>query len=129
VLWCALVFGLVGMHHLPGGAGQAMAEAPGATVMAAAHAVAQAPCCTAPGPAAALLSPAHDSGGGHDMLHLCLAILLAAAALVLASILRRRSHLRFSAARACPAGAAAGRGPPRFRRCSDLLSSLCVLRV
>ncbi|GGM89961.1 hypothetical protein GCM10011609_28540 [Lentzea pudingi] len=112
-LFCLLVLGVVGMHHVNVGT-----ETPGEHASAAAspHGDHQAPDEPEPTPA-------------HDMLHMCMAILCAVASFLLLGWLLL--HLiRPSDEPAAPAPAwsrAPARPPPRYGRW--LLNSLCVLRL
>ncbi|KAA2261575.1 hypothetical protein F0L68_15970 [Solihabitans fulvus] len=127
VLLCALVLGVAAMHHLV--AGDPMSSAmPAPTVMAHAVDAGGPPCCGDDRGAIVELSGA-DGMGGHDMLHLCLAVLVAAAALMLAGLLVRRGRLARASNRVLAVIATAGRGPPSVPRTAELLSSLCVLRL
>ncbi|WP_037363431.1 hypothetical protein [Amycolatopsis orientalis] len=110
LLLFALALGVAVMHHVPSpGAGHAMTSQ--VSVVAAPETVA-------------------DSGmpaGEHSMLHLCLAVLYAAGALILGLVaFRRYEAVRavFDGTRGSPA---AGRPPDRRGR--DVLTSLCVLRT
>ncbi|MET8849895.1 DUF6153 family protein [Amycolatopsis sp. NPDC004625] len=117
LLLCALALGVVAMHHV------GMADAAGGTAI---HAMAD------PGPPAATGSGSgsgdHDPGGLHDVLHLCLAVLCAAGALLLTVVLflgAARCTTKFS--RTIGSRGPPGRGrPPDGRR---ILTSLCVLRT
>lgn len=118
----AIALGIVGMHHL------AMPEAghhqAGPTTVAVTAAVVSAEadpaCCDGmPG----------DHGGMHDLLHLCLAVLCAAAGLLLAWLLLRRGAMASQLGLRAPLAAFAGRSPPIVHRSPTSLSSLCVLRL
>ncbi|WP_211768642.1 DUF6153 family protein [Kutzneria sp. CA-103260] len=119
-LLAALVFGLLCMHSL-------VAHDPGhpsheSVTMAGASAqgmpVADSPCC-----------PDHDSSGhGHDMMHLCLAVLVAVAGLAIGWLLWRRGRTAAERGGRQTMTARFGRGPPPL--CvDDVLASLCVLRL
>ncbi|MFI9816860.1 DUF6153 family protein [Saccharothrix variisporea] len=114
VLVWAVALALVGMHHLsthPSGDHTTTS----ATVMAADE------CCSH----ATENAPTQDSG--HDMLHLCLAILSAALVLALALLTanrpvnRNRIHALSVARLRAP--------PPPPRGTPALLANLCVLRL
>jgi hypothetical protein len=79
LLLCTLIFGVVTMHHVASGHGGAATSMP-AGMSSASAVVAGA---TPMGPHAE--PPDHD--GAHSMLHLCLAVLIAAAILLLARFL------------------------------------------
>ncbi|WP_086838391.1 DUF6153 family protein [Amycolatopsis kentuckyensis] len=124
LLLCALALGVVAMHHV------GMANAAGATAM---HAMAD------PGPQVAGApmetgSGEHDPGlpgGLHDVLHLCLAVLCAAGALLLAVVVflgasRCTVNHRRNGSRGSPGP---GRGRPPDRGGRAILTSLCVLRT
>ncbi|ATY11625.1 hypothetical protein CU254_15030 [Amycolatopsis sp. AA4] len=111
LLLFALALGIAVMHHVPSpGTGHAMTS----QVSVETHSSA----------------PAADSGmpaGEHSMLHLCLAVLYAAGALVLGLLaFRRRPAAKavFDGTRGSPA---ADRPPDRRGRV--VLASLCVLRT
>ncbi|WP_344424746.1 DUF6153 family protein [Amycolatopsis minnesotensis] len=110
-----LAFGVLGMHHVVSPEPHAM---PAAMTAAPAH---------HDGPSASG-SPA-GSHDGHGALHLCLAV-LAAAAVLLFALPGWRAH---RSGRLFPRGAVraagAGRDPPRGLRSPVFLSLLCVLRV
>jgi Family of unknown function (DUF6153) len=118
ILLCALTLGVVGMHHLmapePDDAATASPAGPSMSMGVEAHAV--------------LSAPAEPMSGKHEMLHFCLAILVAAVA-VLARLWFRCGRSMpwcsgISTNAACPA-----RDPPRPPRSADFLSALCVLRL
>ncbi|SFQ79149.1 hypothetical protein [Amycolatopsis rubida] len=115
LLLFALALGVAVMHHVPSpGAGHAMTS----QMSVEAHSVAPA------------LAAATDSGmpaGEHSMLHVCLAVLYAAGALVLGLLaFRRRTAAQaiFDGTRGSPAA-----GRPPGRRGRAVLTSLCVLRT
>jgi hypothetical protein len=117
VFLVVLALGIVGMHHLamPGigqePAGHVMTVAAGATASAEAGPA----CC--------------DGMGGHDMSHLCLAVLCAAAALLLSWLLLRRLAMTSSRHSTPPRVSGSGRSPPTVHRAPVSLSCLCVLRL
>jgi hypothetical protein len=122
-LLCALAVGVVAMHHV------GMASAAEATTM---HAMAE------PGPQVEISLPAagsgeHDPGmpdGLHDILHLCLAVLCAAGALLLTVVVFLGISwftARFSLAAKLRGPPVRGRPPDRGGR--SILTSLCVLRT
>jgi hypothetical protein len=73
--------------------------------------------------------PGLPSGYGHDMLHLCLAVLVAAAVLTLAVLLWRRGHTIRRHRETRTSLPEAARGPPPALGANGLLLSLCVLRL
>ncbi|MET9229321.1 hypothetical protein [Lentzea sp. NPDC003310] len=99
VLLCALVFSVVGMHHV------AAAETPHAG-----HAV----------------SHHQEQPHEHDLLHLCLAVLVAAAVVVLGWFLVRTAPPLLVALADEPPPSTPQRPPPGGRQ---LLTTLCVLRT
>ncbi|GAB2966152.1 DUF6153 family protein [Saccharothrix stipae] len=116
LVW-AVVLAVVGMHHL-------------GTHDATAHSATTVVCCDHIGPVA---SPEHEPvpapGEGHDIVHLCLAVLYAALGLSLAVLLLRRRAAgdvsrRLSARTMTPRAP-----PPRPRGTPAVLASLCVLRL
>lgn len=98
VLLCALVFAVVGMHHV------AAAETPHA-----AHTV----------------SHQQEQPHEHDLLHLCLAVLVAAAVVLLGWFLVRTALPLLAVTRSEAPLSTPQRPPPGGRR---LLTTLCVLR-
>ncbi len=113
LLLFALALGVAVMHHVPSpGAGHAMTS----QMSVEAH--------------SALPAPAAESGmpaGEHSMLHLCLAVLYAAGALVLGLLAFRRYpavKAVFDGTRGSPAT-----DRPPDRRGRTVLTSLCVLRT
>jgi hypothetical protein len=130
-LLCTLALGLIGMHNLA--VGDPVPMAMGNTAVPSA-AVAQMPAADTAGKSccggdhdAGNEQPGHSSD--HDMLHLCLAVLMAAAALIMAWMLGRRGHPSRTRHEPRTSLVRAGRGPPFSPKTGDLLSSLCVLRV
>ena len=99
VLLCALVFAVVGMHHV------AAAESPHAG-----HAV----------------SHQHEQPHEHDLLHLCLAVLVAAAVVLLGWFLVGTTFPLLATARSEAPLSTPQRPPPGGRQ---LLTALCVLRT
>ncbi|MFJ9779107.1 DUF6153 family protein [Amycolatopsis sp. NPDC101161] len=123
LLLCALALGVVAMHHV------GMANAAGGTAM---HAM------SAPGPQAATAPPEtgsgeHDPGmpgGLHDVLHLCLAVLCAAGALLLTvAVLLGTSWFTTTFPRAPGSRGSPSRGRPPDGNGRTILTSLCVLRT
>ena len=100
VLLCALVFAVAGMHHV------AAAESPH-TGHAVSHQQEQQP---------------HE----HDLLHLCLAVLIAAAVVLLGWFLVGTTLPQLAAARSEAPPSTPQRPPPGGRQ---LLTTLCVLRT
>lgn len=124
LLLCALTLSVLGMHHvaLP-------SPETGHSAMAMESTTTMAPAMTAP--AMASMNPAAQSSGdsgtgmGHDLLHLCLVVLCAAAVFLLATWLLASVR----ATRAAP-----GNQRPSFPRPPRvtgraLLASVCVLRI
>ena len=127
ILLCFLALCVAIMHHAGATSGM-----PDATEAAAVHVM------SADEPAPGMTVPATESGGhhpgmpggAHDMLHLCLAVLGAVGALLLAWLLFLRPAGSTAALTRpiCPRGLRApGRPPPQHGR--TLLTSLCVLRL
>ena len=123
LLLCALALGVVAMHHV------GMANAADVTAM---HATA------APGPPMVTSPPAagtgeHDPGmpgGLHDILHLCLAVLCAAGALLLTVVVFLGiSWFTTTFSRLADARGSPSRGRPPDRGGRRILTSLCVLRT
>jgi hypothetical protein len=119
-LLAALVFGLLCMHslvaHDPAHASSAsvtMADASGRAMP-----VADPPCC-----------PDHGNSPGHDMMHLCLAILVALAGLAIGRLLWRRGQTEAERHDQRSTASQFSRGPPDISVSGDLLASLCVLRL
>ena len=100
VLLCALVFSVVGMHHV------AAAETPHAD-----HTMSQ--------------QQEPEQPHEHDLLHLCLAVLVAAAVVLLGWFLVRTALPRLAAPPAETPLSTPQRPPPGGRQ---LLTTLCVLR-
>ncbi|MBE8523153.1 hypothetical protein ILP97_37645 [Amycolatopsis sp. H6(2020)] len=123
LLLCALALGVVAMHHV------GMANAAGATAM---HAMSDpgTQVVTAPVETG---SGEHDPGlpgGLHDVLHLCLAVLCAAGALLLAVVvLLRISWFATTFSRPTDSRGSPCRGRPPDRGGRSILTSLCVLRT
>jgi hypothetical protein len=121
VLLCALAVAVVAMHH----AGTVEADQSMTTGQPAAMALLQ-------GMAAPIVASGdqgqHDSGMNHDMVHLCLAVMDAAVALVVTAWV-----LRVVCSEAFPlVGRVRGRSrarPPPLRLGRDILLTSCVLRV
>ncbi|WIX79131.1 hypothetical protein QRX50_48765 [Amycolatopsis carbonis] len=133
LLFGALVLGVLAMHHAPAPHGGGTGAMP---AVSATHsprdAPAVVPVAVAPLPVASTSGnpvaapPASD--GGHAMLHLCLAVLLAAAGLLLALawLRRRRESAVPGSVERGPSGFARA-PPPRTGR--ELLTTSCVLRI
>ncbi|MGW6442097.1 hypothetical protein [Lentzea sp. NPDC055074] len=101
VLLCALVFSVIGMHHV------AAAETP--------HA----------GHTMSHQQEQQEQPHEHDLLHLCLAVLVAAAVVLLGWFLVRTALPRLEALPGDEPPSAPARPPPGGR---TLLTTLCVLR-
>jgi hypothetical protein len=149
VLLSVLAFGVIGMHsliaedpaHASGEPVAAMASEAGAGEPVAAMAseagagmstedrASIGPLCCLEDHALAAEHRGHSSGHGHDMQHLCLAVLIAAFALMMGLLLWRRGPTVLTDGEPSPSVTRTGRGPPLVRRTCDLLSSLCVLRL
>ncbi|WP_181770959.1 DUF6153 family protein [Amycolatopsis pittospori] len=112
LLLCVVALGLVGMHHVAAESGH------GHETVAVAMAD---PCCTD--------MPSHDGGGEHNGLHLCLAVLAAAALLIVTWLLVRKGRIVATWKTRPWNGSVSGRDPPRWRPVPERLSFLCVLRV
>ncbi|MFD4404450.1 hypothetical protein ACFWPH_16995 [Nocardia sp. NPDC058499] len=134
-----LAVALLGMHHLPAAGEPAAAptqhellrsvEPEAGPPAPAGTQSGPAPCCTAPSVLAP--EPAHDSpgdhGAGHDLLHLCLAVLTALAGIVLALFVVARGVIGYSPVAVVPAVPLVwARPPPPLAR---RLASLGVLRL
>lgn len=118
LLLFALALGVVAMHHV------GMANAAGGP---ASHAMADLAPTAATGSGSAEHHPGLP-GGLHDVLHLCLAVLCAAGALLLTVVLFLAVSwyaTKFSRARGSRGSPGRGR-PPDGR---SILTSLCVLRT
>jgi hypothetical protein len=105
VLLCALVFSVVGMHHV------AAAESPHAE-----HSTSH-----LQGPHQQEPQQPHE----HDLLHLCLAVLVAAVVVLLGWFLVRTALPRLAAPPAATPLSTPQRPPPGGRQ---LLTTLCVMR-
>lgn len=143
-LLAALAFAVIGMHSLVTGSATdasptrsgmvdtSVTAAPGRVVAAApiaeqVMADTESTCdCPDHDPA---MNHSGSSGHNHNLLHLCLAVLVALAGLVLGWLLRRRGQATAGHRDPNPALTRVGRGPPRFHPTGDLLSALCVLRL
>jgi hypothetical protein len=136
VLLSVLAFGVIGMHsliaedpaHASGEPVAAMASEAGAG-MSTEDRASIGPLCCLEDHALAAEHRGHSSGHGHDMQHLCLAVLIAAFALMMGLLLWRRGPTVLTDGEPSPSVTRTGRGPPLVRRTCDLLSSLCVLRL
>jgi hypothetical protein len=126
VLLCALAVCVVVMHHFSVASG--MPDAAGTTAM---HATSD----TGPemlGSPAAPGAGEHDPGtpdGMHDMVHLCLAVLCAAGALLVALAVFLGSWLTAAFPRLPPLRGSPRGGRPPDRGGRSILTSLCVLRT
>ncbi|MBB2499902.1 MULTISPECIES: hypothetical protein [Amycolatopsis] len=121
----ALALCIAAMHHisLPGGSAHAMAPA------AVPAAMADAPIAMADAaPTGSGEEHPGTPGGAHTMLHLCLAVLYAVGALVLALLAFRRHSAAKLPVPAGPRGSPVPGRPPD-RRGRLVLASLCVLRT
>lgn len=118
---CALVFGVLAMHHVTTGTLDVTGSATSA--QHADHAVPTSPAADDPP------TPAH--GRDHAGFHMCLAVLLAAALLAAAVwLLLRTAHSGPARPRRTSGRArGTGRAPPFVPTTSVFLSSLCILRV
>lgn len=120
MLLAALVFGLLGMHsmvaHDPAHASHESVTMTGAA--ARAMPVADSPCCAD-----------HGDSPGHDMMHLCLAVLVAAAGLVIGWLWWRRARPETGGHGRQSTVTRLGRDPPVPRAVGDVLAALCVLRL
>ncbi|MFE0021149.1 DUF6153 family protein [Amycolatopsis sp. NPDC059021] len=125
LLLCALALGVIAMHHVSPANGM-----PCGTPAAVSHLMSA-------GEAGMVVATASESGhpgmpaSGHELLHLCLAVMTAAA--LLALVLRALVVLSRAAATAValtgPRGSPGPGRPPDDRRGRGVLTSLCVLRV
>lgn len=126
----ALMFGLIGMHSLVivcgTHSGGAHLRAVSPAVMTHSMPEVDPRCCGRHAPPPTLASTGCP-GCGHDMRHLCLAVLLVIAALVIARMLRRL-EADFERVGG-PSTWNAGRSPPPTGNPTELLSRLCVLRL
>lgn len=131
--WCLLVLlvlGVVCMHHTPVAHGVMHASGPAAVTAHDSHVMKPGgSAMSGDAGASAMTAPAAGDAhlAGHDMLHLCLAILFAAAALLAFLVLRAR-RLPAAAEVRCVNRAGIGRYPPPVpvpRR----LAALCVFRL
>lgn len=119
LLLCALALCVVAMHHV------SMAMNPeSASVMAAAPMAETAVVDAGFGEQ----HPGMPDGGGHNLLHLCLAVVSAVVALFLALAALGRLRAAEFAAPAGPRGSPYPERPPD-RRGRLILTSLCVLRT
>ncbi|MEU4250001.1 hypothetical protein AB0F15_21585 [Amycolatopsis sp. NPDC026612] len=127
LLLCALAVCVMAMHHISLSHGM-----PGTASATAAHVV--------PGGAPGMADPAPGSESGehrpgmptglHDLLHLCLAVLYAAGALLLAlGAFLVVSWLTTSFPRSSGLRGSPRRGRPPDRGGREILTSLCVLRT
>jgi hypothetical protein len=130
-----LAFAVIGMHSLiaddPAHASMqpaAMASA-SADVSSTEYLAPVGPSCCPGDHTPAAEPPGHSSGHGHDLQHLCLAVLVAAFMLIAGRLLWRRGHPVLAHREPSPSVTRTGRDPPLALSISDLLSSLCVLRV
>lgn len=129
VLLSVLAFAVIGMHSLIAGDPAHAAMRPAAVMAsAAADAMPTQPSCCLDDHDLVAEPPGHSSGHGHDLQHLCLAVLVAAFVLIAGRLLWRRSHAVLAHREPRSSVARTGRGPPLTLRSHDLLSSLCVLR-
>lgn len=124
-LLCALVLGLLGMHHLS-------TDGAEHTHTPAAGAAASTMAMPSPGQlsaqAQAMAASEHETNS-HNVLHLCLAVLCAVSALI-GIVLLHKGGRRLHLPGACRAPARAfWHRPARPPTGPDLLSSICVLRL
>lgn len=120
ILLCLLALCVTAMHHVSasGDEPHAMATTSVSAGMPAVDVAMGSGEQHAPGP-----------DGAHDLLHLCLAILIAFGGLLLAWVLlARRPETGIPARRKCPRGSPAPERPPD-RPGRTVLNALCVLRV
>jgi hypothetical protein len=123
LLLCALAVGVVAMHHV------GMANAAGATAMHAVSASGPEVVTSAPEPGSGDHEPGMP-GDLHDVLHLCLAVLCAAGALLLAvAVFLGVSWFTTTFSRATGSRGSPSRGRPPDRSGRSILTSLCVLRT
>lgn len=123
-LLSVLAFALIGMHSLVTVEPAHMPHTPATATVVNGVAAPGPACCDAaamehPG------SPEHD----HAMQHLCLAILIAVAGLLLGWLWWRRNHPAPTRGRPAVTAIRAGRGPPHIRPTRDILAAFCVLRL
>jgi disulfide bond formation protein DsbB len=129
LLLCALTLSVLGMHHVALPSHEVGHAAMTAEPMPTMATAAMAPATTAPAMASMnpAAQPSDDSGTstGHDLLHLCLVVLCAAAVFLLATWLLAT----VSATRADPGNQRPSL--PRAPRVAgrSLLASVCVLRL
>jgi hypothetical protein len=117
LLLCLLLLGVVSMHHFMPPAAH---DQPSAAMVA--------PGAHGADPMQQPHSPAPAPDQGHDLLHLCMAVLGAVAGLLLIVLLLTTSWLaRTLPPRRPPVNRRAGRPPDLSGR--TLLSSVCVLRL
>lgn len=127
-----LAVALLGMHHLP--AGEPAGAPAQHELLRSVTPEAGPPAGTQPDPAhccPAAPEPAHDNpgdhGAGHDLLHLCLAVLTALAGIVLALFIVARSVTGYTSVAVIPAVPLVwARPPPPLAR---RLATLGVLRL
>ena len=136
LLLAALAFAVLGMHSLatvhPAGTPHARSEMVGTLAAATGPAVIAEPAMTDTESDCCSDDSAMDhsgSGHSHKLLHLCLAVLVALAGLVLGWLLWQRGQPTTGHRDRNPVVTHVGRGPPRARLTNDLLSTLCVLRL
>ncbi|WP_137725327.1 DUF6153 family protein [Prescottella subtropica] len=117
---CALVFGVLAMHHVT--------TTPLDPVPR--HDTTHVSVSVQDSPAPADGTPAPDHGRDHAGFHLCLAVLLAAALALGVWLLLRTARTPRSRPRGpSDPAAGAGRAPPFAPTTSTMLSTLCILRV
>ncbi|GAB2659568.1 DUF6153 family protein [Prescottella soli] len=117
---CALVFGVLAMHHVT--------AAPLGPVVTVGHHGTQHATGGSESPTDPTPAPGHP--GDHPAFHMCLAVLLAATlALAVWLLLRTARVQRVRIHRASGPARRAGRAPPFTPTTSEFLSSLCILRV
>jgi hypothetical protein len=123
LLLCALALAVVGMHHVP--------LAPHTMSHDSAHTAAVMPTtATTPAELPEIHSPAGPaSGAGHDLMHLCLAIMGAAGGFVLLAWLLMATGGAGLAPFGGPRVVAARLWRPPRRAGRSLLTSVCLLRI